>query len=87
MTAPDKAHRIAVEAATKLVKDGDAAGLRWTDITIACETVIGIVVSCAAEMSGAPDKERWSAEIIDTMTERAHARVVALLRGMPYNGM
>lgn len=78
------AHRIAVEAATTLVSRCDALDMPWKDMAIACETVLAIVVSCCAEMSDFPDKERFSTEIIEAMTEQAHKRVIALLRGVPY---
>ena len=69
---PKKAHEIAVRAATAMVKEGMEAGLSWSDIAVAGETVIAIVVAGAAEVSGTPNRARFAQEIVEAMTERAH---------------
>lgn len=80
-------HQIACKAAKQIVQDGEAAGLDWTDIVISCETVIAIVVAAVVEISASgADPHRLATELIDTMTERAHGRVAALLLGVPYDG-
>ena len=79
-------HDIATRAATAMVKEGDAAGLAWTDIAVSCETAVSIVVVAAAKMTGSPNPEAFAQEMIETITERAHSRVQALLRGVPYAG-
>jgi hypothetical protein len=43
-------------------------------------------VAAVAEMSGPPDNERFAQEMVETLTERAHGRVQALIRGLPYEG-
>lgn len=83
---PDISHQIAVEAASLLVKKGQAAGLSWADITISCETVLAIVVTVTGRMANTPDDLRWAQEMIEDITERAHSRASALIRGVPYEG-
>jgi hypothetical protein len=81
-----KSHNIAVKAAMQMVKEGEAAGLAWSEIAISCETAVAIVVSAAAQMAGNGDPHRFAQEMIDLITERAHGRVQTLLRGQPYAG-
>lgn len=78
------AHDIAAKAGTQIVRDGSAAALNWSDIAIACETTITIVVSAVVQMSGTSQPHALAAELIDTMTERAQKRVAGYLkdRGM-----
>lgn len=79
-------HQIAAKAAMQIVKEGQAAGLSWQDIAISCETAVSIVVAAATQMSGTPDNSRFAQEMVETITERAHGRVQALIRGVPYAG-
>lgn len=79
-------HQIAAKAAMQIVKEGQAAGLSWTDIAVSCETAVAIVVAAAAQMGGDPDNGRFAQEMVETITERAHGRVQALIRGVPYAG-
>ena len=80
------AHALAARSATEFVKAAADAGLSWTEIAIAGETIVAIVVAATAEMSGRADSERFAQEMVETITERAHGRVQALIRGIPYAG-
>lgn len=86
MSNADASHRIARAAAATLLVQGTEAGLSWADIVISCETAVAIIVSACAELSGSPDPQRFATEIIDVMAERAHGRITAMLRGIPYEG-
>lgn len=79
-------HMIGAKAGSQIVKEGVAAGMSWTDIVISCETAIAVVIAASAELSGTPDRQRFASDMIDTMTERANNRVVALFLGVPYEG-
>lgn len=79
-------HRLASKAATEFVRSAAGAGLSWQDIAIGGETIVAIVVAACAEMGGSPDNSRFAQEIVDTMTQHAHLRVQALIRGQPYAG-
>jgi hypothetical protein len=79
-------HQLAAKAATEFVKAAAEAGLSWADIAIGGETIVAIIVAATAEMSGRPDSARFSQEMVETITERAHGRVQALIRGVPYAG-
>lgn len=92
MSNAEESHRIAAEAASNLVKKSVEAGLDWPEIAVACETAVAIVVSACAKMASPPspgvppNREAFAREMVETITERAHSRVQALLRGVPYDG-
>ena len=77
---------IATKAGKQILQDGEAANLPWFGLAISCETTIAIVVLAIVRLSGDQQPERFAAELIDTMTEHAHRRVLAMLRGVPYDG-
>lgn len=79
-------HQIAAKAGMQIVKEGAAAGLAWSDIAISCETAVAIAVAACVEMAGRPDHAQFATELVETITERAHQRVTALILGVPYEG-
>jgi hypothetical protein len=79
-------HAIASRSATALIKDADAAGLKWSEMAVAIESALTIEVAAIVEMSGVPDKLRMATEMMDQITQHAHSRVSCYLRGVPYNG-
>lgn len=83
---PEVSHALAARAATAFVKAAAEAGLSWTDIAIGGETILAIIVAATAEMSGRQDREMFAQEMVEAITERAHGRVQALMRGLPYAG-
>lgn len=82
----EASHRIAAKAGMQIVKEGAAAGLAWADIAISCETAVAIAVAACVEMAGKPDHAQFASELVETITERAHQRVTALILGVPYAG-
>lgn len=77
------AHRLASAAAMQFVKQAMDAGLNWRDVAIGGESVVAIVVAACAQMCGEPDHARFAQEMVETITERAHGRVQALILGVP----
>ena len=73
-------HPIATEAASLLLKKGIEAGLSWSEICVSIESTIAIVVTACAQMSGMRDKVAFATEVINSMTENAHLRAVAVLK-------
>jgi hypothetical protein len=76
----DPGHQIASEAAKRMMRECLDAGLTWTEIAVACESFVVIMVSGVAVAANTPDPPRFAQEIIDTITERAHARAQDYLR-------
>jgi hypothetical protein len=79
-------HQIGSKAGTQIVKDSLNAGIDWPDTIIACETAVAIVVAAIIQMTEPSDGRRLATELVDVLTERAHARVTAMLKGVPYEG-
>ena len=77
-------NRIAAEAATTMMKQGFVAKLSIGELAVTCETTLAIIVVAAAEQSLCQDKPRFAQEMIETITERAHNRAQAMLRGVPF---
>lgn len=71
-------HEVATRAAHLIIKELE--GSRWEDIALSCESTIAIVVATVAVMAGSQSPERFAQEIIETMTERAHSRVLEYIR-------
>ena len=86
MERSEISHEIAARAGKQIVNDGIAAGLPWSSIAISCETTITLVIVALIKLSGAPDPHRFASEILDAMTERALLRIVAAVKGVPYEG-
>ena len=83
----DIGHHIASKAGMQIVRAGRDAGLDWKEIAIACESAVAIVIATVVEMgAGRADPVQFATELVDTLTERAQQRVVALVRGVPFNG-
>ncbi len=48
------------------------------------ETALTIEIAAVVKMSGTPDELALATELMDSVTEHAHARVSCYLRGVPY---
>lgn len=71
-------HQIATKAAMHLVQDTIDAGLDWSELLVACETVATIVIAYICETKG-PNTVRLATELMESMTRNAHVRVTALI--------
>lgn len=82
------AHQLATRAANVIVADATAAGLAWTDIMLACETTVAIVVASAVRMQERrfQDPARYARTLTALLAERAGDRVVELIKGNPDGG-
>ncbi len=75
-------HEIATKAIRQIMHDAVDAGLSSTDKLIALETVMVIGVAFIAMSDDkVPAKLAYAQELIETMTERAHSRVVEFIQG------
>jgi hypothetical protein len=73
-------HEIATEAAKAFVKECEKANISWTEVMVACESFIAIVVLYASIQAGSRNPARWSQEMIELMLDRVHIRVQEQLR-------
>lgn len=74
-------HDLAVEVAAEFLQKAEAAGLDWKDVAIGSESFLAMVVVMCAKLSGTEAPIRFSQEVIENVTERAHERARAFLTG------
>jgi phosphoenolpyruvate synthase/pyruvate phosphate dikinase len=74
-------HGIATKAIKLIVSESEAVELKWSEVLVILETTLVMGVSYLARTEAVGKEERFSQEVIDSLTEAAHGRVIKYLRG------
>ena len=77
----DRSHQIATAAIQQIIRESVASGLNWTDTLICLETMLVIGICYLARTEAAKGtEERWSQEMLDSLTEAASKLIIDGLR-------
>jgi hypothetical protein len=81
MSRANVANSIATEAAIRIVTECENADFTWADVVVTLESTLCIVMLYVVQKSDTPNPEALSQEIIESITERSHSRMLGILRG------
>jgi hypothetical protein len=76
----EDSHARAIAAAKTLLIESMSSKFDWSDTLVGLESTVAIVISYIAKVQAPGREEAFATEIMDSLTEAAHARVIKALR-------